>query len=315
MSLPKKKEFDEVIDARKGMFVQPMNLVADDAVSDSDVTGENVILPGITTAIVTGVTNDANDFIVLPALSDVPDGFMVTVVANASSNFEVRTPATSAEEINSEDCDGTDEYLVLNTELATFRKVNGSIGWEAQRKSQVGAPVGDTLVASASGAGALGTGTIGAPKTYRRIENGTIITTIKVDITGLSVLGTQAKDAIGLASGAAYIGTYLAATYGIVFRIEMSCVEAPGEGTSTITQDIDLGADGDATIVQADGDPIDDIIVNTATLVAGETVVNNVPALTEADSIYLIEGDTAASTGVYNAGQFIIKFYGHQLLT
>jgi len=289
--------------------------VADDAVSDADVTGENVILPGITTAIVTGVTNDANDFIVLPALSDVPDGFMVTVVANASSNFEVRTPASSAEEINSEDCDGTDEFLVLDTELATFRKVNGSIGWEAQRKSQVGAVTGDTLVASASGAGALGTGTIGAPKTYRRIENGTIITTIKVDITGFGVLGTQAKDALGLAAGgAAYIGRYVTATYGIVFRITMACIEAPGQGTATITQDIDLGADDDATITEG-GDPIDDIIVNTGTLVAGQVVINNVPALTANDYIYLIEGDTAATTGVYSAGQFVITFYGHQLLT
>ena len=180
-----------------------------------------------------------------------------------------------------------------------------------------GAVTGDVLQSAEHGAGAIGTGTILAPRTYRRTENGIIIKTIKIDITGLTVLGTQAKDCIGLATGTpvAYIGRYVTATDGICFRIEMSCIEVPGEGTATITQDIDLGADGDGTMYEADGVAIDDIIVNTASLVAGETVVNNAPALTANDYIYLIEGDTAATTGIYNAGQFIIKFYGHPLLT
>ena len=30
--------------------------------------------------------------------------------------------------------------------------------------------------------------------------------------------------------------------------------------------------------------------------------------------VVVAEGDTAASTGVYNAGQFIVRFYGHALL-
>ena len=110
------------------------------------------------------------------------------------------------------------------------------------------------------------------------------------------------------------IGRYVIDTDGVCFRIEMSCIDVPTQETATITQDIDLGADDDGTILQG-GDPIDDVIVNTATLVAGETVVNNVPALTDDDYIFLIEGDTAAATGEYSGGQFIIKFYGHPLLT
>ena len=172
-------------------------------------------------------------------------------------------------------------------------------------------------VTAEHGGGAIGTGTIGAPRTYRRTENGIIIKTIKVDITGYVVKGTQAKDCIGKPSSTlpAYIGRYVTATDGICFRIEMFCIEKPGQGTATITQDIDLGADGDGAMYQNDATAIDDIICNTVSLVAGETLVNNAPALTPNDYIYLIEGDTAATTGIYNAGQFIIKFYGHPLLT
>ncbi len=171
---------------------------------------------------------------------------------------------------------------------------------------------GNQGLAGEHAAGAIGT--LGAPVTTRVTIDGVIIKTIKIDLDGLAVLGTQAKDAIALVGIAAYIGRYVIATDGVCFRIEMSCIVVPTEETATITQDIDLGADDDATILQG-GDPIDDIIVNTAALVAGETVVNNAPALTANDYIFLIEGDTAATTGEYAGGQFIIKFFGHPVLT
>ncbi len=151
------------------------------------------------------------------------------------------------------------------------------------------------------------------PKTSRRYENGTIITEIKVDLDGAHVTGTAAKDVIGLVGTAAsQIGRYVVATYGIVYRIEMICIVAPTEETATITQDIDLGAD-DGLLAQDDS--ADDVVIDTATLVAGETVIDNVPALTANDYIYLIEGDTAATTGEYSGGQFIVRFYGHPVWT
>jgi hypothetical protein len=171
---------------------------------------------------------------------------------------------------------------------------------------------GKTLSAQ-YGAGALGTSDLGGPVTTRKIENGIITTTIKVDITGLACKGDAAKDAIGLAAGgAAYIGRYVVADYGVVYRVEMACLELPGEGTATITADIDLGAE-DAADTAYDG-AVDDVVINTASLVAGEVAVTNVPALTANDYLYLVEGDTAATTGVYNAGQYVITFYGHALL-
>jgi hypothetical protein len=93
----------------------------------------------------------------------------------------------------------------------------------------------------------------------------------------------------------------------------MMCIELPGEGTATITTDIDLGAE-DVGTSEYD-DPIDDVVINTDALVAGEMAITNAPALTANDYIYLIEGDTAATTGVYDAGQYIIRFYGHALIS
>jgi len=174
-------------------------------------------------------------------------------------------------------------------------------------------PITNNVLQTAEhGAGAIGTSF--APRTYRRTENGHIITEIHVDLTGLAVVGTAAKDAIGLsAGGAAYIGRYVTATYGIVYRVEMSCIEIPGEGVATITADVDLGAE-DTGDTAYDG-PVDDVVVNTGGLAAGKVFINNIPALTANDYIYLIEGDTAAATGVYNAGQLIITFFGHAIIS
>ena len=96
---------------------------------------------GVTDVEVIGVVTDANDWITLPSLATVPDGYAIRILGNAGSNFEVRTPAASNEEINSEDSDGTKEYLFTDTQLHIFTKVNNTIGWEGHGYSQIGAVV------------------------------------------------------------------------------------------------------------------------------------------------------------------------------
>jgi len=171
--------------------------------------------------------------------------------------------------------------------------------------------VGDVLAAE-HGAGAIGTAF--APRTYRyNLPGNVIVTEIHVDVTGLGQVGTAAKDAIGLvAGGSAYIGRYVTATYGIVYQIEMICVESPTEGTATFSDDIDLGAEAAVSIYD---NPVDNVIVNAGGILAGQMAVAITPALTANDYIYLIEGDTTASTGVLASGQYIIRFYGHALLS
>lgn len=100
--------------------------------------------------------------------------------------------------------------------------------------------------------------------------NGDIITSIHVDLTGLACKGGAAKDAIGLAAGdPAYTGRYVVASYGVVYKVEMICLEAPGEGTATITSDIDLGAE-DVGTTEYD-DAVDDVVIDTGGLAAGKT--------------------------------------------
>lgn len=101
----------------------------------------NTILPGVQNVEVAANTNDVNDFVVLPALSSVPIGHTVTVVGN-SAGCEVRTPATSGEEINSEDSDGTKEYiLAAGHPVHRFTKINNTIGWMGQGFTAIGAVV------------------------------------------------------------------------------------------------------------------------------------------------------------------------------
>lgn len=115
--------------------------VAQTVTADDSESALNQILAGSSAVYVDNYTNDANDFVVLPALADVPIGWTITMIGQAQGNFEVRTPASSAEEINSEDCDGTKEYLFTNTQIHKFIKIDNTIGWMAHGFSALGAVV------------------------------------------------------------------------------------------------------------------------------------------------------------------------------
>lgn len=105
---------------------------------DDSESSLNVIPEGATAVRLAANTNGVNDFVVLPSLAKVPTGHVVTIVAGAA-NCEVRTPAGSAEEINSEDCDGTKEYLLTATQIHRFTKIDNTIGWMGQGYTAIGA--------------------------------------------------------------------------------------------------------------------------------------------------------------------------------
>lgn len=168
----------------------------------------------------------------------------------------------------------------------------------------------DEALANAHGAGAVSTSL--GPRIYRTTLNDHIITTIHVDLTGLKAKGTAQNDVIGLgAGGAAYLARYTTAEWGLVYRIEVICVETPA-GSNT-TADIDIASNSSAALAY-------DGAAGAAEMDVGGTAVgaiytDNAPGLTADDYIYLVEGDTAANEGTYTAGQFIIRFYGHAVLT
>ena len=120
----------------QGVEYTPVELVAD----ASDVT-INSIPPLAKSVKVTDVVTAATDYVYLPPLNSCPDGHEITILCSAGANFELRTPASSAEEINSEDCDGTKEYLCTDTQIVKVVKINNTIGWMAHGYSAIGAVV------------------------------------------------------------------------------------------------------------------------------------------------------------------------------
>ena len=117
----------------KGVNQEAVTLTPD----DSDGT-PNVIPAGVTAVRLGANVNDVNDYTVLPALASVPSGHRITIIAGAA-NSELRTPASSDEEINSENCDGTKEALLTATNIYTVTKIDNTIGWMLEGRTAIGA--------------------------------------------------------------------------------------------------------------------------------------------------------------------------------
>ena len=116
-----------------------LRLLAQSVTPDDAQGAGNSIQAGKTSVNVGAVTNGANDFIVLPLLADVPVGHTITILCNAGGNFELRTPAGTDQEINSENCDGTKEYLLTATQIHKFTKIDNTIGWMGAGYTAIGA--------------------------------------------------------------------------------------------------------------------------------------------------------------------------------
>jgi hypothetical protein len=125
-----------------GIWFRPYILTAaaanTGATTDSSSTG-NSIPPTAKVAYVKAVTTNADDWITLPAVAGVPNGHEIIILAQASSNFELRTPTSSNTKINNVDSDATQEYLVTDTDVVRVIKVDNTVGWVAQSLTYLGA--------------------------------------------------------------------------------------------------------------------------------------------------------------------------------
>lgn len=159
------------------------------------------------------------------------------------------------------------------------------------------------------GAGAIGTG--GINRLYRyNLPNGDICTEIQLDITGLTSKNT-ANDIIGLATGgAAYITRNVVATNGVIYRVEMKCLETPAGGDD----DINLVAGSAATDAYDGAVTGAAVILNAGDWTVGMQVVSDVPKITANYYLYLTAG-TGDKAAAYTAGQYIIRLYGHAALS
>ena len=167
------------------------------------------------------------------------------------------------------------------------------------------------VLAATWAAGAIGDGV--APALRRWTENGTIVTQLRLDISGLTGNGATGNDVIGVktATPIAYLIQNTVADMGIIYRTEMSCIELPAGNNNT---DINLVWNASATLdySSAGGTTYG---INGGDWVAGQTSVYETATPTADHYAYLTEGGTDGDDSVFTAGQFLITFYGHPILT
>jgi len=163
-----------------------------------------------------------------------------------------------------------------------------------------------------SGAGAVSTA--GAPiHSKARDNNGSIVTKILVNLDGMLCKGDAANDVLGITGGgAAYIGRYVAADMGILYKAEVACLEIPGQQTATITTDIDIAFNSSAALAYDGAAGTAEINTGGFAHVGAFYSGGFVSTPATDDYIYLVEGDTAATTGEYSTGKLMITLYGHQ---
>ena len=264
--------------------------------------GGNNPTEGTDTLVPIAVTTDDTASTIATAVQvalDALDGIIATVdTATVTCTFQ--GDVTQAADVDS----GVTITVTTSGEAVTVGTMLGDV---------IGSVTGDLQTAE-HGAGAIGTSTV--VQTYRRTSlSGEIVTTIQVDMTGLGGKGGSANDVLGLpAGGAAYIGEYLVANYGVVYRVEFACIEAAAAASGSATTDIDVNTVANGVLAyDGAGGAVGDLF-NVGALSDGQVFVNIAPIITAGDHIYLQEADTAATDGVYSAGQFILTFYGHASL-
>tara|TARA_Y100000593_G_scaffold84371_1_gene159742 strand:+ start:1117 stop:2037 length:921 start_codon:yes stop_codon:yes gene_type:complete len=162
------------------------------------------------------------------------------------------------------------------------------------------------------GAGAVSTA--GAPVYSQYRDKGTIVTKILVNLDGMLCKGDAANDALGITGGgAAYIGRYVTDNMGILYGVDVACIQVPGEQTATITTDIDIAFNSSASIAYDGACGTAEINTGGFANVGRRFIGGLTAAATANDYIYLVEGDTAATTGEYSTGKLLLTFYGHQI--
>tara|TARA_R100000234_G_C4989987_1_gene175059 strand:- start:442 stop:1350 length:909 start_codon:yes stop_codon:yes gene_type:complete len=167
-----------------------------------------------------------------------------------------------------------------------------------------------TTVSTSYGAGM--TSTEHAPRIYQYQERGVIITKCLIDLTGLANKNDE-DDVIGLAAGgAAYFFKNVTSENGVIFKIEMTCLELP-TASSNVGLDVDLRANSSATVeYDGDGSGFTSVIAAGADMVLGDTLRSDADHGAANDYYYLTTGSTHTGDSTYTAGKLMITFYGHK---
>lgn len=117
-----------------GVYIESIELTPTNA--DSDL---NQIPAACQSVALLANVNGVNDWFLLPALSEVPNGHTITICAG-TANCEMRTPQSTTDMINNVDCsDNATEYLVTANDIVKVVKISNTVGWMGASWTQLGA--------------------------------------------------------------------------------------------------------------------------------------------------------------------------------
>ena len=135
-------------------------------------------------------------------------------------------------------------------------------------------------------------------------------TTILIDLTGLTKSSTVG-DIIGRdGAGVAYFARVTTADQGVIFGIQMTCLEVPSAGNGDI--DIFSATEGTGVEDTAIGSLTESQITNGGALVAGSMVAGG--AIAADQFLYLVNAQ-GAGAGTYTGGRLLIELTGHDVAT
>jgi len=135
-------------------------------------------------------------------------------------------------------------------------------------------------------------------------------TTILIDLTGLTKSSTVG-DIIGRdGAGVAYFARVTTADQGVIFGIQMTCLEVPSAGNGDI--DIFSATEGTGVEDTAIGSLTESQITNGGALVAGSMVAGG--AIAADQFLYLVNAQ-GAGAGTYTGGRLLIEITGHDVAT
>ena len=207
--------------------------------------------------------------------------------------------------------------LTFGTE---YNKVFEGLGMStvAIREDKFGGIIGDkagTTDSTSYGEGIIGVGTATVPRYHRYKQGQDIITTMTMDLTGLTSKN-DVDDIIGLAAGgAAYFYKRVDSVNGEIYKIEMSCLELP-TASSNPGLDIDIVAETNATrIYDYDASGATAILVSDGSLTQGTTIQSLSGHGEDGSYFYFTTGGAHTGDSVYTGGQLMVKFYGHPIRT
>ena len=161
--------------------------------------------------------------------------------------------------------------------------------------------------------GLAGTGT--APTVNILTVGDEIITTVKIDLTGLGQ-SNDVGDVIGRTGvNNAYMFLYSAATHGVFHKIEISCVELPTSASDNLL-DFDI-ISADETTLTLNGDaagatnPVS-ITAMGGNIALGQTYQDLTAGVPNADgdALYLCEGAASGGADTFTAGMLVVKLFG-----